>query len=207
MKLYFFMFIMLFVIISCGESKSDDVIDMGDVTPHAKERIKDSLSEKLPDTLSQYLDTALLTELKLAVNDICQVEIELLPQRLSPKSSFGYKMGFKKDSLTYIHWSYKDSVYTKNALYNWLDCFGTKCKSVRLGETVSMQRKGMLLFMSDTSITYISSNQPLKKEEWLTYFESYSNRKDWRLVIEQKNSGKATWFTVKELEFSPIQLK
>jgi hypothetical protein len=193
--------------LSCGESKNDDVIDMGDVTPHAKERIKDSLSEILPDTLRGYLDTALLSELKLTVNGICQVEIDLLPQRLSPKSSFGYKMGFKKDSLTYIHWSYKDSVYTKNALYNWLDCFGTKCKSVRLGEAVSMQRKGMLLFMSDTSITYISSNQPLKKEDWLPYFESYANRKDWRLVIEQKNSGKATWFAVKELEFSPIQLK
>jgi hypothetical protein len=180
---------------------------MSDVTPHAKERTKDSLTEKLADTLSRYLDTALLFELKLTVNGICPVEIDLLPQRLSPKSSFGYKMGFKKDSLTYIHWSYKDSIYTKNALYNWLDCFGSKCKSVRLGEAVSMQRKGMLLFMSDTSITYISSNQPLKKEDWLTYFESYANRKDWRLVIEQKNSGKATWFAVKELEFSPIQLK
>ena len=207
MRSYLFVFLLFSIFISCGESKNDDVIDMGDVTPHAKERIKDSLSEILPDTLRGYLDTALLSELKLTVNGICQVEIDLLPQRLSPESSFGYKMGFKKDSLTYIHWSYKDSVYTKNALYNWLDCFGTKCKSVRLGEAVSMQRKGMLLFMSDTSITYISSNQPLKKEDWLTYFESYANRKDWHLVIEQKNSGKATWFAVKELEFSPIQLK
>ena len=207
MKPFFLLLLFVSVMLSCGESKNDDVIDMGDVTPHAKDRIKDSLSEKLPDTLSGYLDTALLAELKLPVKDIDQVEIDLLPQRLSPKSSFGYKMGFKKDSLTYIHWSYKDSVYTKNALYNWLDCFGTKCKSVRLGEAVSMQRKGMLLFMSDTSITYISSNQPLKKEDWLTYFESYAKRKDWRLVIEQKNSGKATWFAVKELEFSPILLK
>jgi hypothetical protein len=77
MKLFFLLLLFVSVMLSCGESKNDDVIDMGDVTPHAKERIKDSLSEKLPDTLRGYLDTALLSELKLPVNDICQVEFSV----------------------------------------------------------------------------------------------------------------------------------
>lgn len=203
-----FLFLFAFAaIISCEQSGQDDIIDMSEVTPQAKERSSKHHEVKLPDTLNRFIDTLLLNELKLEVRGIEEIDNDLLPQRLSPKSSFAFKMRYKTDSLTYFHWSFKDSVYTKNALYNWLDCFGLKCKSIRIGENVNMQRKGLLIIVSDTSITYLTASQPLKKEDWVSYFEKRIERKDWRMLIEQKNNGKAKWYTVKELEFSPIELK
>ena len=76
-----------------------------------------------------------------------------------------------------------------------------------MGEQTNLQKEGCLIWVSDTSITYIRSTQSLKKEEWAEYFKSYAEREDWRMVIEQKNNGKASWFSVKKLKFEPLKIK
>lgn len=200
-------FVLFLGIVSCQQEKEDSVIDMRDVIPQSTKQDSEKMVNTLPDTLGSYIDTSILSNLKLNVSSIRKIDLDVTPQRLSPRSSCMYKMGYKSDSLIYLHWSYKDSVFTKNAFYNWLDCFGKNCKSVRLGESLMMQREGFLLFVSDTSITYLSSQQPLKKEDWIAYFEEFSKRKNWRMVVEQKNNAKAKWYQVNESEFKPILLK
>lgn len=198
---------LVFGFVSCQQEKEDDVIDMRDVIPQSTPMDSKKTVISKPDTLGSYIDTSILSKLKLNVSSIRNIDMDLTPERLSPTSSCMYKMRYKSDSLIYLHWSYRDSIFTKNAFYNWLDCFGKKCKSVRLGESTMMQREGFLLFISDTSITYLSSQQPLKKEDWIAYFEGFSNRKDWRMVVEQKNNAKAKWYQVKESQFTPILFK
>jgi lambda repressor-like predicted transcriptional regulator len=207
MNKFHLLFGLTVLLFACEDQGSDKVINMQDVTPQRQQRSRTVEDSKLPDTLARDLDTSLLKAQKIRVSSIAAFDEEIFPDRFAPKRKVAYKMAYKSDSLVLVHWSYRDSVFTKNALYNWLDCFGKHCKSIRVGEQTNFQTEGCMIWVSDTSITYIKSNQPLKKEEWAEYFKSYADREDWRMLIEQKNRGKANWYSVRKMKFEPLKIK
>jgi hypothetical protein len=99
---------------------------------------------------------------------------------------------------------FKDTIRTKNALYNWLDCFGPSCKSIKVSEKKNFQRDYMLMLVNDTSITYVSSPVKIDFKSWLTYFEKLEIE-NWRLMLEQNAGGKATWSQIKKGEIEALK--
>jgi hypothetical protein len=84
-------------------------------------------------------------------------------------------------------------VATKNAFYNWIDCFGERCKAIKMYERANLQKENFVLFMSDTAIVYISSSKKLKYADWQTYFEKTNKIEDWKLIMHQGLRGKTNW--------------
>ena len=50
--------------------------------------------------------------------------------------------------------TYSDSLMTQNALFNWLDCFGDECESIRIEEAKKMKVRAGQVWYLDTMIVY-----------------------------------------------------
>jgi hypothetical protein len=188
----FLLSLILLIAASCGEKQKDDVIDMKDITPHSN-RTYDSTEKEKVETIDFGFDQTVADSIGLKVMEIDSVKEPFFVDRFSPRSQTKLQLQLKEGQLLYCQWTFKDSVKTKNALYNWIDCYGEKCKSIHFGQKVNFQKDNFRLFMNDTSITYISSSLKLSTEDWQAYLKSVNGVEEWNLIIEQATRGKAKW--------------
>lgn len=187
-----FVFLILAIsLFSCGEKNKNEVLDMSDITP-TSERNYDSVAVKT-DTIDYDFNSAVANELGLNLSGIHYYEYPLFPDRFNPRTTKKLVLMQDMDSTFFCQWSYRDSVATKNAFYNWIDCFGQKCKSIKMYERVNLQKENFVLLMSDTAIVYISSSKQLKYADWQTYFEKTNKIDDWKLIMHQGVRGKTNW--------------
>lgn len=122
----------------------------------------------------------------------------LFPDRFGPETTRKYLLAAGTDTLSYYTWVYSDSMRVMNALYNWIDCFGDKCKSVYLGENANMQRNPFQLWVSDSTLVFIEAREKMDYTVWEKYLESQGYPKEWNYVIEQGKGGKARWFVYED---------
>lgn len=184
----------LFILFACGEGKKDEVIDMKDITPHSDR----DYSQTKKDTVVKVdlgFDTKIADELGIQVMEINEIKDPMFPDRFSPKSYKKLALQLKADQITFCQWVYKDSLKTMNALFNWLDCFGPKCKSIKYRFSENFQKDHMLIFVNDTSITYFSSTLPLDEKSWQQFLEQQNGIEEWDNVIIQKAKRKAAWYS------------
>jgi hypothetical protein len=188
---YFAILYFAISLLSCGEKNKDEVLDMSDITP-SSERNYDTVAAKI-DTIDYGFNSAVANELGLNLSGIHFYEDPLFPDRFNPRTTKKLVLMQEMDSTFYCQWSYRDSVATKNAFYNWIDCFGERCKSIKMYERANLQKENFVLFMSDTAIIYISSSKQLKYADWQTYFEKTYKIEDWKLIMHQGVRGKTNW--------------
>lgn len=183
---------------------------MQDITPHS-DRDYDQPKKETIDTIDFGFDQAVANELGMNLSGVKFIEEPLFPDRFSPKSSKKLVLMQEMDSTVFCQWIYKDSLKTMNALFNWIDCFGPKCKSIKYRFNENFQPENMLIFVNDTSITYISSDKPLSEKDWQQYFEKVNGIEEWDNVIIQKARRKAGWYNYsaplgsKEKKFLPFK--
>lgn len=180
---------------SCGGEK-EEVLDITDVIPGSenyKDEVKIDTAAFIADTLSKYLDVNLVPELKLIDSKFSPITSTMLPERFAAKSFFKIAIQTSNDSITICQWKYKDSIKTMNAFYNWLDCFGKNCKSLRYREAGKFQKEAMLIFVNDTSITYLSSNRMISPDLWIKYFEKNNKILEWDNIVLQQRGMKSVW--------------
>jgi hypothetical protein len=191
-RILLFPFVIILAV-SCQEPK-EEVIDMNDIIPQSK-NYKDGDPES-KDSLV-YNDFGfnhkLAIELGIDVMEVDSFPQPMFPDRFTPKSIQKLSLQFKEDAVFFGQWTFKDSIKTMNALFNWMDCFGPKCKSIKYLQPAKFQAESMVIFVNDTSITYLSSTIKLDKVQWQQYLETNNGVDFWDLVIVQKKNGKAEW--------------
>jgi hypothetical protein len=96
------------------------------------------------------------------------------------------------DSVFYTKFNFKDSLKSKNAFFNWINCFDARCKSILPGEKKNLQKNGFLLLQNDTSIIYISSKSSNELLQWKKYYTSFDNIQ-WKYILSQSTNGKVKW--------------
>lgn len=193
----FFFSIVLLIAAACGGKQKDEVIDMKDITPHSNRNYDSTEIEKV-ETNDYNFNREVADSIGLVIMEIDSVEAPFLVDRFSPRSQTKLYLQLKQDKILFCQWSFKDSVKTKNAFYNWIDCYGEKCKSIHFGQNVNFQKDNFRMFMNDTSITYISSALKLSTKDWQAYLKSVHGVSDWKLIIEQGTRGKAKWMRFAE---------
>lgn len=187
----FLLSLILLISAACDGNQKDEVIDMKDVTPQAKHK---EPVLKAEEKASYYGFNRLVADsVGLKVMEIDSVKEPFFVDRFSPRSKTKLHLQLKEGQLLYCQWTFKDSLKTKNAFYNWIDCYGEKCKSIHFGQKVNFQKDNFRLFMNDTSITYVSSSLKLSTKDWQAYLKSVNGVEQWNLIIEQATRGKAKW--------------
>jgi hypothetical protein len=187
----------IFIFAACVEKKKEVLRDMKDLTPKS-ERTYSEKNQEEKDSIQFDFDAEIAREIGVEVMEFDKVEAPMFPDRFHPISATKLHLQLKKDGILFCQWSFKDSTQTKNAFYNWLDCFGEKCKSIKFGETINFQNDNFLLFVNDTLITYITSAERIEEEAWLNYFKQKNGLEDWKIFLQQGTRAKAKWFAVEK---------
>lgn len=187
-----------FFLCSCGTDENE-VIDLSKRIPTSEKYANDTLNQSKVqevDTLAAYFDVDLVPELNLQNTKISWNSKATFPERFSAKKIVKLKLSLQNnDTLYFSQWIYKDSLKTMNALFNWMDCFGEKCKQVKYQTEMQMDKKPFLLFINDTSMTMISCKSTnLSLKNWQMYLEKYNLTKEFDNVVEQKIGQKAKWY-------------
>lgn len=205
MKTLFF-FSAFILLISCNDTK-EELLDLNDIAP-TSDNYKEGRKLKESDHQTEIEIETLLDEIKLIEQ---QIDLEalratdtlLFPDRFSAQSSQRFYYSLEKDSILYAKWKFKDSIKTKNVFLNWTNCFGVKCKSIRIGEKIKLQKDGFILLANDTCLIYIQSNSTAEQKKWINYFTADKKSK-WDFLLTQSKNGVVAWKSYFEGEFIEI---
>ncbi len=186
--------VLFFFAVSC-EEKKEEVIDFTDVMQESK-RYKEN-NEKVQE-INQEEDTTFLfqkifTDNGITINRLTIITQRMFPERFGILSSNKFELIQDNDTLHYFNWRYKDSVETMNAFYNWMDHFGEKGKSIRVGEEKGLQINPLIIFVGDTNLIFIEAKSNINEKEWEVFFENLGYKK-WHYFLKQRKYGKVKWF-------------
>lgn len=203
---FFIVFILIFFTSSCNENQKKEIIEFESIQP--KSSSKEKNINKPSSTYSW--DTSLMTYFtnyskNSLIDSIKRISIIQIPDRISLESTDKFSLYFNNDSTAYYHWNYSDSLSTKNAFYNWLDCFGENCNSIKLNEKKQFQKSPFLLFIGEKNMIFISSSKKAISRIWFDFIKLKYVKETWHTLIEQKQNNIANWYSIVDDEF--IMLK
>lgn len=194
-KLLFF----CFFVAGCTGNSTQDPVTFDEVTPDSKKEyhktdslvvdtVKAFSISSLSDFSQNFADSLLVVDSRFS-----QWDTLLFPDRFQAVSKEKWKANFGKDSLVFARWEFKDSIQTKNAFYNWLDCFGTKCKSVELNSEKRIQKQAFFILLTNKQLLFVESKKRLKFEDLHAFFSEQLKRETLLFWLQQETSGKVNW--------------
>ena len=186
------LYLVALLLVNCKEQKRD-VIDLSDILPTADETNND-INELATNNSTSILINSFSSN-GIEVSAVFEIEAAKFPDRFGPSNSVKYELVIDTDTVNYYRWVYKDSLKVMNAFYNWIDCFGEKCKSIFIGEQKNFQMNALQIFVNDSSLIFIENKNKVDYELWTAFHDSLGYSREWNYVIEQNRRGKATWFT------------
>jgi hypothetical protein len=117
----------------------------------------------------------------------------------------------KDDSLVLLRYEFRDSAMTKNAFFNWIDCFGPKCISYRVGDNIRIPRRNALFLVGAKQIVLIEGARPVNEKlvrqvlmEQVAGKKNDPKKENWLYVVTAPKSGKAVWKRIDRGEEQPI---
>lgn len=206
MKQLLFISIILFTLFSCGE-KENETIDLNDIIEGSERYSEDSLNV---DTKVDELDTisVFLSDFKthgIDVNQLKVVDEKYFPDRLGPVETKKFELQREDNTFRFVQWKFIDSIKVMNAFFNWMDCFGSNCKSIFIGEERIFQTNPFHLLVNDSTLVFVEGIESFDFKEWENYFEQKGFPLDWNYVIEQRKRGKAHWFNYIDEKKTPFK--
>lgn len=193
-------FILLIVAVlwsSCSNKNEYEIVSSEEVLPQAQgsyEYEDDSINEdKIELNPSETLLLQVFPDVNFdEENTLKNREMLFIPNRLGFKNK--EETYFNRDSISYhfIEWEFEDSLKTVNAFYNWLDCFGHNCRSIRIEEEKNGSKEAFVIWVTNNKITYIASSKNINRKTWQeTFFGEEKNT--WNYIIYQGRGGKMKW--------------
>jgi hypothetical protein len=190
--------IILLLFGSCKDKNDDTSIKLDDIRPKAESRTQ-SKNDKELDSLKILLKSYENDSFNLRIS---KLQILKEPTFLSrfPNEENGIRSLTCNDTtikLTHEFYLYKDSIQMKNAFFNWLDCNGKECKSIKLYDECKFEPTNLLVISSGNSIDIIRSDKEIKTIDWVSYVRLSRKNKELKFIIYQKKNQKAKWLEFK----------
>ena len=213
LKLFSFLFLSVFLF-SCSNNKKEETVDLSEITS-SSERYKEGKSEvkKKKEKELNFIDTldvrfkGILDSLKINDSVVRKLDIVLFPDRFGAKSITKFYWKEKKDSINLLDWEFSDSLKTENAFYNWIDCFGENCKSIKIGDKIKIQKRGLLILVNDKHLLVIDATSKIDCESWIKLVGSQKFGDTWKYIVYQPQKGKSTWMNYKNEELKELNIK
>ena len=213
LKLFSFLFLS-FILFSCSNNKKEETVDLSEITS-SSERYKEGKSEvkKKKEKELNFIDTldvrfkGILDSLKINDSVVRKLDIVLFPDRFGAKSITKFYWKEKKDSINLLDWEFSDSLKTENAFYNWIDCFGENCKSIKIGDKIKIQKRGLLILVNDRHLLVLDANSKIDCESWIKLVGSQKFGDTWKYIVYQPQKGKSTWMNYKNEELKELNIK
>lgn len=208
MKLFtiFFMACTMMLIGSCSDDKKDTV-SLEDIS-HTSDKFDHIDDSKEPVEIKDekpkkgYFLTAFDSIYKgtswFALDSL------LFPDRFGPSKMEKWYLLNQKDSIVALHYEFKDSLRTKNAFFNWLDCYGPKCTSYQVGSQFKKQNRNSLFLIGENHLVYVESKFPVAAAKLIALLNEEKEDQNWIYVVEIPGRKKTRWSTIKEGEVKEL---
>jgi hypothetical protein len=198
MKLYFPLFVVLFFF-SCKDGKEAEIVDFNDVSPDS-ERNYDLDSTKISNVQKSYFDSLtifsrqLIDSLEIEHISIKKIDTLIFPDRFGAKKTEKWAMVNERDSMVFFHWEFSDSLKAQNTFYNWLDCYGNKCKSIRIGDEARFSSRATSFLLYENHLFFLEGKETIDLEKFLVFFDNLKWGEKWTFLVNQAPRKKANWF-------------
>ncbi len=191
--------LMIVLFSACKGGTEAETVDFDDIAkPSVKYNGADS-SQKEEVVAPVYFDSIstfsqqLADSLAFAHPNIFKLDTLIYPDRFGALKADKWYYISAKDSLVFMRWEFKNAVQTQNTFFNWLDCYGKRCKSIAVGEEVNFSKRATLFLLGDKELIFIESAQKINAEKWLSILANMKKQKQWNYFILQQPRGKAVW--------------
>jgi hypothetical protein len=198
----------LFILFSCSESKDENTVDLEQIRP------KSANTDNNQPIVQTDSSEILLKKYKIDSIDLKLIKVQDIKGsnflNRFPNINSGLRTLIQKDtSIQFQHefYEYRDSNQMKNAFFNWLDCNGKDCMSIKLFEEIKIEKQNLLVITTSGSIDIIRSSNNLNPEDWINYVRFSRKIKDFKYIIFQKKNQKAKWFEFKTSKLAPKSKK
>jgi len=215
MKPFYFLILIFPLFFSCKDKKQEETLDLSEITTSSV-RYKEGLVLKdSVVSIPQFTDGLtlvyknLIDSLGVDYSVVLKLDTVLFADRFGAKSIVKFYWKEKNDSINFIDWEFKDSTKTENAFYNWLDCFGANCKSVKIGDKARLQKRSLLLLLNEKHLIWIDANTSIEQEKWLKILKDQQFGENWKYILYQSKNkkDKLVWSSSKNEVISEIKLK
>jgi hypothetical protein len=213
MRFYYYFPILFLILLSCSNNKKEETVDLSDITS-SSERYKEGKTEvKKKKKEVNFIDTldvrfkGILDSLKINDSVVRKLNIVSFPDRFGAKSVTKFYWKEKKDSVNLLAWEFTDSLKTENAFYNWIDCFGENCKSIKIGDKIKIQKRGLLILVNDKHLLVVDTNSKIDLEKWINLIRDQQFGDNWKYIVYQPQKGKSTWMNYKNEELKELNVK
>jgi hypothetical protein len=129
----------------------------------------------------------------------------LFPDRFGPSKMEKWYLLNQKDSIVALHYEFKDSLRTKNAFFNWLDCYGPKCTSYQVGSQFKKQSRNSLFLVGENQLVYMEAKSPIALDKLIGILNEEKEDQNWIYVLEIPGRKKTRWSTIKEGELKELK--
>ena len=211
MKFLFFTLFTFSLVFSCSNEKKDETINLSEITTSSERYKEGKLEHKknnnkkvsFTDTLDIHFK-GILDSLNINDSVVRKLDIVSFPDRFGAKSITKFYWKEKIDSINFINWEFTDSLKTENAFYNWIDCFGENCRSIKIGDKVKIQKRGLLVLVNEKHIIVIDSDKKIDYLKWVSLLKNQLFGENWKYIVFQPKKGKAVWMNYKNEVFTEI---
>lgn len=120
------------------------------------------------------------------------------PERFGPVAVEKWALISPNDSLVAFNYQFSDSLKTRNAFFNWLDCFGSKRDSYVVGDQFRKQKRSMLVLVNNQQIVLMESNLKIPVSKFIQIFNPKKKEQNWNYVIEIPSFQKTNWYALEK---------
>jgi hypothetical protein len=206
MKSAFFSLIYLVFVLFACQSESEETVSYADISPSStknstvkKDTSSAVLNEKPTKSLFLQLTDSLFPDATWKVLDTL-----LFPDRFGANKSEKWVVMTTNDSLTFMQFQFSDSIRTKNAFFNWIDCFGTNCTSFKIGGNVKIKNRNALLLVGNKQLVLIESARKIDEKGIVVSLERDTTKQNWSYLVSMPRKGKSNWKKVKQGNFTKL---
>lgn len=194
--------LLCFGLIACKSNQEEKALSLDDISKSSTVYNESDSVQKQVIIKANYFDSVsiasqnLIDSLKLNQNSIHLLDTIIFPDRFGAASSEKWYSSSPKDSLVFMKWTFQTVLKAENALFNWLDCFGLKCRAIPMGTNTYFSKRGTLILCNEKELYFIESSKKLDEISWLEKIKSNSKRKEWKFFIVQQPNRKIEWKTI-----------
>lgn len=208
MKYKLGIFLLSLVFIACGhDAEKGEVISMDDFAGKTGEllenntQIEDTLLSDTGGPLSRFLASQLVNFDTVSHAEFNPIDRFSYSQKLKIEFKSKTDVEYGKDKkvtprASFYYYSFADSIKTKNAFYNWLDCFGGECQQIKLfDDSSAIKMPPAYIAVYDTVIVVADYRCEDGKFSWEPFQDSIKNKfgMKTRYELKVKCGGPILW--------------
>jgi len=195
-------FCLLFgVITACSDSTESVAFD--DLAPDdAVDKPKMELADSAEKNNAKPKESVFLTlgDSLFQVKEWRTWDTLLFADRFGPEKSEKWMAVNDQDSLVFLYYRFKDSLRVKNAFYNWLDCYGERCRSYKVGDNWHFSNRNSLTLVGPNELIIVESGKTISVEKIRKIWQKDLKKENWLYLIEAKKGKKTVWKRIEKGE-------